>query len=98
MTKHYKHQHPLQITDFLPFYVVLLFILYFHYFMNVNCKVLAETCSEYMIRHQRENLNTPPPEPDSDDDTREENTEASAVGEKTDACIQTEIKEYTNFL
>lgn len=61
-------------------------------------QVLAEACSEYMIRHQRENLNTPPPEPDSDDDTREENTEASAVGEKTDACIQTEIKVYTNFL
>lgn len=51
-----------------------------------------------MIRHQRENLNTPPPETDSDDDNREENTEASAVGEKTDACIQTEIKVYTNFL
>lgn len=49
-------------------------------------QVLAEACSEYM------NLNTPPPEPDSDDDTREENTKASVVGEKTDACIQTEIK------
>lgn len=62
-------------------------------------QVLVEACSEYMIRHQRDNLNTPPLEPDSDDDTREENTEASAVavGEKTDACIQTEIKVYTNF-
>ncbi|XP_062579060.1 uncharacterized protein LOC134240978 [Saccostrea cucullata] len=45
--------------------------------------------------HQREALNTPPPEPDSDDEIIEENNEhdeAPTVGEKRDACMQTEIK------
>lgn len=78
----------------LYYYVFYIFII----LLTCELQVLVEVCSEYIIRYQRENLNTFFFEFDFDDDIYEENIEVLIVGEKKDVFMQIDIKVYINFI